>query len=196
MMAVLRPIFSLITILFCGAILGLSLTYIAIAQNPQFGRVEIGSWVAWPDSGGERINPYMLASQTRRGGLPLGSGDGVAFIAAHDRNGKALNGRCLTKISGHVTRARYWTLSVYDRKGRVIGNPAQRYSFSSPELYYDADGNFEISIAPYLQAGHWLPTANIQDIEVVLRLYDTPIVFNQRGKARLELPEIIQEHCF
>ena len=92
-----------------------------------------------------------------------------------DDAGRALDGRCDVTLSGTTPPARFWTLTLYDLDGRLVANAADRYGFTSQEIARNADGSFEIAIAPRARAGNWLPTGGIDRYVVVLRLYDTPV---------------------
>ena len=77
----------------------------------------IGAWKAWPKTGTADIDPYARAAVARSGELPIGSGDGVAFLARSDEKGRPLDGRCDIAVSGITPAARFWTLTLYDTQG-------------------------------------------------------------------------------
>ncbi len=72
----------------------LGTTWLVLTRGTAFGAIPIGAWVAWPKSGTRDIDPYTRATFARTGELPVGSGDGVAFFARTDDNGRQLGGRC------------------------------------------------------------------------------------------------------
>ena len=104
----------------------------------------IGAWTARPKTGTADIDPYSRAAVARSGELPIGSGDGVAFIASTDDKDRPLDGRCDVVVSGVTPAARFWTLTLYDTKGQLVANSLQRYGFTSQEIVRSADGAFEI----------------------------------------------------
>ena len=83
-----------------AALFGLGLTQFALTRGTAFGAITIGAWTAWPKTGTADIDPYARAAVARSGELPIGSGDGVAFFAASDDSGRALDGRCAVTLTG------------------------------------------------------------------------------------------------
>ena len=177
-----------------AALFGLGLTQYALTRGTAFGAITIGAWTAWPKTGTADIDPYARAAVARSGELPLGSGDGVAFFAASDDRGRALDGRCVVTVSGITPPARFWTLAIYDADGRLIPNGANRYGFTSQEIARQADGNFEIVVSARARPGNWLPTGGIDRYVAVLRLYDTPVGVATRSAKDAPMPAV-SETC-
>ena len=113
-------------------------------RGTELGTLTIGAWTARPRTGTVDIDPYSRATITRNGELPIGTGDGIAFTASADDKKKPLDGRCDIVVSGVTPPARFWTLTLYDNKGRLVANSLQRYGFTSQEIVRGADGGFEI----------------------------------------------------
>lgn len=164
------------------------------ARDNGFGATQIGAWRAWPRSGTSDADPYARAVFSRSGELPIGIAEGIAFSATTDDQGRVLDGRCTTKISGRLLAARYWTLTLYDGRGRLIENPAARYGFASTEVVFQTDGQIEIWLSPRARSGNWLPTGENETIVAVMRLYDIPAGVVARGEGS-EMPKIMQERC-
>ena len=95
----MRVIYILIA-LAVGIVSGLGLTWLASARGSNFGTVQIGAWTAWPKSGTVDADPYARATFARAGELPLGLGDGIAFIATADDSGTQLDGRLVWLFGG------------------------------------------------------------------------------------------------
>ena len=144
-----------------AALVGLGTTWLALTRGTAFGAVAIGAWTALPKSGTRDVDPYARAAIARSGELPVGSGDGVAFFARTDDDGRPLDGRCDVRISGTTPQARFWTLTLYDPQGRLIGNAIDRQGFTSQEIVRNADGSFDVVVAPRARAGNWLPTNGV-----------------------------------
>jgi hypothetical protein len=189
-----RVIIVLLTFVI-GTISGLGLTYLASARSNGFGAVQLGAWSVWPRSGTADADPYARAVFARSGELPLARADGLAFEAISTDTGDALDGRCETRISGRLPPARYWTLTAYDSRGRLIDNAADRYGFNSTEIVWNPDGTFEITLAPRARSGNWLPSGERDRIVLVLRLYDAPIGLATRSSEVVEVPAISQVAC-
>jgi hypothetical protein len=175
-----------------AALVGLGATWLTLTRGTAFGAVTIGAWTAFPKSGTRDIDPYARASIARSGELPIGSGDGVSFYARADDDGRAFDGRCDVRISGTTPQARYWTLTLYDPQGRLVGNTIDRHGFTSQEIVRNADGNFDIVVASRARAGNWLPTNGIESYILVLRLYDSPVGVATRAAREAPMPAVAQ----
>ncbi len=178
-----------------AAIVGLGSTWLVLNYGVRYGSVQIGAWSAWPKTGTTDIDPYAKAGVARSGELPIGLGDGVAFYASKDDNGRQLDGRCDVVIEGITPQARYWTMTLYNRDGQLIANSANRYGFTSQEIVRNAVGRFKITAAPRVRAGNWLPTAALEHFVLVLRLYDTPVGVATRAGREAPMPSITQGNC-
>jgi hypothetical protein len=185
---------SFLTIL-VAAVLGLGGTWLALSRGTAFGAVQIGAWTAWPRSGSVDIDPYSRAGIARTGQLPIGLGDGIAFVARADDGGRPFDGRCDLALSGTTPAARFWTLTLYDPEGRLVANSANRYGFTSQEIVRAADGSFAIIAAPRSRAGNWLPTGGAEHYVLVLRLYDTPVGVATRAGREAPMPAIVTRSC-
>jgi hypothetical protein len=188
----LRALFFILALV-VGSASGLSMTWVMSGRENGFGAVQIGAWKAWPRSGTLDADPYARASFARSGELPIGYSEGIAFVASADDRGRPIDGRCVTRIKGKTLAARFWTLTIYDGRGRLIENSAARYSFTSTEVLFDGSGDIDIWLSPRVHSGNWLPTGESERIVAILRLYDTPA-----GVARsefVEMPRITRENC-
>jgi hypothetical protein len=178
-----------------AAAVGLGSTWMTTTRGTELGTLTIGAWTARPRTGTVDIDPYSRATITRNGELPIGTGDGIAFTAARDDKKKPLDGRCDVVVSGVTPAARFWTLALYDSKGRLVANALQRYGFTSQELVRGADGGFEIRVAARARAGNWLPTGGIERYSLMLRLYDTPVGVATRTQRDAPMPQIATVSC-
>jgi len=178
-----------------AAMVGLGATWLALTRGTAFGAVAIGAWTAFPKSGTRDVDPYARAAIARSGELPVGSGDGVAFSARTDDNARPLDGRCEARISGTTPQARFWTLTLYDPQGRLIGNSIDRQGFTSQEVVRRADGSFDIAVAPRIRAGNWLPTNGVDSYVLALRLYDSPVGVATRAAREAPMPSVTVLSC-
>ncbi len=178
-----------------AAALGLGATSLALRHGVAFGALKIGAWTAWPKNGSIEIDPYARAVIARNGELPIGIGDGLAFYARHDDAGDPLDGRCSFAISGMTPAARYWTLTLYDLRGRLVVNTINRHGFTSAGIVRNADGSFAINVAPRARPGNWLPTGGIERFVLVWRLYDTPIGIAMQTTREGPMPAIARRGC-
>ncbi len=178
-----------------AAVVGLGATLFTLTRGVAFGAVTIGAWTAWPKIGTADIDPYARAMIARTGELPIGSGDGVAFLARTDDTGRPLDGRCDAIVSGTTPQARFWTLALYDTQGRLIGNAVNRQVFTSQEVVRRTDGSFEVQVAPRARPSNWLPTGGVEQYVLVLRLYDSPVGLASRTRREAVMPSIRRGAC-
>jgi hypothetical protein len=173
-----------------AAVIGLGSTWFALTHDAGFGALRIGSWTARPRTGTGNIDPYARAGLARSGVLPVALGDGVAFVARRDDQGRLLDGRCDTIVKGTTPAARYFTLTLYDPDGRLVANSLDRQGFTSEELVRNQDGSFELTIAPRARPGNWLPTGGVERYILVLRFYDTSVGVATRAEREAPMPAI------
>ena len=191
----MRLIFISLIALAIATAVGLGATWTTSTRGLSFDAVTVGPWKAWPRTGTSDIDPYARASVARSGELPIGSGDGVAFVARGDDKGRPLDGRCDVSVSGITPAARFWTLTLYDGQGNLVSNSLQRYGFTSQEIVRSADGAFEIRIAARSRAGNWLPTGGLDRYLLMMRLYDTPVGVSTRSQRDAPMPAIVTTGC-
>ena len=154
-----RLIFITLLALIIATVVGVGATWMTATRGTDLGTLTIGAWTARPKTGTADVDPYSRASIARSGELPVGTGDGVAFLRDDRRSQAAARGRCDVVISGVTPAARFWTLTLYDQKGHLVANSLQRYGFTSQEIVRGADGTFEIRVASRSRAGNWLRPA-------------------------------------
>jgi hypothetical protein len=191
MRLILLTLLALIT----ATAVGLGATWFTATRGTELGTLTIGAWTARPRAGTSEIDPYARAAIARSGELPVGTGDGIAFTATTDDSKKMLDGRCDVVVRGVTPAARFWTLTLYDTKGRLVANTLQRYGFTSQEIVRGSDGAFEIRIAARARSGNWLPTAAVDRYVLMLRLYDTPVGVATRTQRDAPMPAIMTVGC-
>jgi hypothetical protein len=190
-----RLIFVTLLALILAAAIGLGATWMTATRGTDLGTLTIGAWTARPRTGTVEVDPYSRASIARSGELPIGAGDGIAFSTTRDDRKRSLDGRCDVVVSGVTPPARFWTLTLYDLRGRLVANSLQRYGFTSEEVIRGADGSFEVRVASRSRAGNWLPTGGIERYRLVLRLYDTPVGVATRTQRDAPMPAIATVSC-
>jgi hypothetical protein len=190
-----RLILITLVTLIIATIVGLGTTWMTATRGVNVGTIKIGAWTARPRTGTSDIDPYSRASVARSGELPVGTGDGVMFTATTDDTGRLLDGRCDVVVKGVTPAARFWTLTFYDPKGRLVANSLQRYGFTSQEIVRGSDGGFEVRISSRSRAGNWLPTGGLDRYMLALRLYDTPVGVGTRTQKDAPMPSIVTVAC-
>jgi hypothetical protein len=178
-----------------GTILGFLITYRVLQRGPIFDVVSAGPWTTVPKTGSLDIDPYSQAIEARSAELPLGTAEGLTFIARTDSSGAALQPHCDYGVSGSVPATRYWTLTLVTPRGFLIDNPAKRFGFTSAELVRAADGTFDITVARQARPGNWLPLGKPQPFVLMLRLYDTLLDFGTSRVDASAMPKIAKSRC-
>lgn len=177
-----------------GVAAGLLLTLWAVTGAGP-GAIHAGPWVAWPRAGAPDADPYTRAILARRGDLPLGLGEGVAFFAREDSAGHPLAGLCTYRVAGPMPSARAWSLSVHGPGGDLLPNPSGRHALTSAEAVRGEPGRIAITLSAFPAAGNWLPVVTTEPFVMALRLYDTPLAAGIAGITAADLPAIIADGC-
>ena len=191
----MRPTIFFLLAAAAGLAGGIALSQFSLANGSSFDVIAIGPWRVATKAGAVDADPYTRASLELSGEVPLALGEGLQFIAGVDDNGAPLTASCAYRIGPHMPAARYWTLSVIDRKGFPIENQAHRYGFRSSEILRGADQGFEISVSRKVRAGNWLPIGAPGGFRLALRLYDSPLSATAGGIEKSAMPHIEAERC-
>ena len=174
--------------------LGSGSAYFAVNHADRLAVFQVGAWKSWPGASAPNANPYTKADQARRGSLPTGTSEGVAFVAVTDNDGTPLDGNCQYRLVGHHMPARLWTVSLITDKGLLVDNPSSRYSFHSRNVARENGDKFEIMTGPDVMGGNWLRSEADSSFQLVLRLYETPLT-SSGGLADVALPELSWVSC-
>ena len=160
-----------------AAAVGVGSTWLAVSRGVTIEGLTVGAWTARPKIGTAEIDPYARAEIERRGADAL------------------LDGRCDVTVRGITPQARFFTLTLYDPSGKLIGNVVNRYGFTSQELIRQSDGSFEVAVGPRARSGNWLPTGGIERYLLLLRLYDTPVGIATKSGRETPMPTITMGRC-
>lgn len=117
-----------------------------------------GPWVMWTAAGRPDADPYTRAHFVRSGSLPLSSTAIHTWVARVDDEGQGLHSSCEYALQGDGLEGEWWSLTLFDEKGRLIANSAERYSFTSRTIALGADGSYIVTLARDARPGNWLPT--------------------------------------
>lgn len=194
----MRVLFQIAFVMIIGFSLGGGSAWYSIQRTHGIGAINIGSWTAWPYSGGSNADPYTVARVTSDSTIPLGAAEGLAFETSQDSEGNRLRLECNYLLEGNTPKARLWTLTPYRQDGAPIRTKGSavlvpEYTNSTRVIRY-ADGSFRISLGPMPKPGNWLATEGEGLFRLVLRLYDTPITSNA-GLVDPVMPTIVISGC-
>jgi hypothetical protein len=155
----------------------------------------VGPWQANPDLGTPDASAYAKAVVARRGELPLGRAEGLAFHASEDSSGKALERNCSYRIAGQLPAARFWTLHAADPQMRPLPETGLRQAaLQSMVVLHDTDDAVVVTASAHPTPGNWLPLSGAGRMILVLALYDTPIA-SSTEISRVLLPRISRLGC-
>jgi hypothetical protein len=117
-----------------------------------------GSWVTWNTAGRADADPYTRARFLRQGSLPLTFGFARTYEARYDSDGQRLHSSCEYGLTSNGVDGSWWSIVVFDERGRLIPNPAERYAYTSRTIARGPDGSFQVTLSRDARPGNWLPT--------------------------------------
>ncbi len=154
-----------------------------------------GPWTSWAVAARPGGDPYTRAHFARRGSLPLNADIARTWTARNDDVGERLHSACDYAIAGTLPTA-WWSISVFDDVGRLIGNSADRYSYSSGTAALQPNGSFVITLGRDARPGNWLPTGGAGRLTLQLTMVDQRAVLAELDAAgTLKLPAIRKVAC-
>jgi hypothetical protein len=193
-----KPLSSAALVLYsCALALGLGVgsAYWVLSGDYPFGGVRIGAWNTWPKVGSRNADPYARAIVTRRGDVPLATGEGLSLSATGDSGGQAFDSACAYRIGAITAQARLWTLSLYDGGGTPAATDLGRSSMTSAEVLREPDGKFSIVLSREARPGNWMQLPKAGPFSLVLRLYDTPAATGSAALDPAAFPPVERLEC-
>lgn len=159
-------------ILFLGIAVvgGLGSSWYMIERGTRLTTQTSGPWVAWIAAGRADADPYTRAHFLRRGVLPVSATLGLTYQASTDSDGQALYSSCDYAVEGEEPQAAFWSLTVFNEKGGLIANAADRHSFNSATIMRPPSGRLSVRLARNARPGNWLPTGGAGRITLLLAL--------------------------
>ncbi len=188
-------VWQLAVVLGIGSVVGLGSARSMLGEKLPFQRVEVGPWSVWPRIGGKDIDPYARAILARQPHLPMGTGEGLVFVAERDENGRILTSRCTVEIFGRMPGSRGWTLRLADTDGRALLSDTMRAAYTDAEIIFAEDGRFSVTTSREAQPGNWLPVGDGLRYKLILRVYDTPISGTAAELRPADMPTIRARDC-
>ncbi len=183
---------------FIGAvlILGLGTSWYMIDVGTPLTTVRQGPWIGWTSGGRADADPYTRAHFTRLGSLQLSAENLLTYVAHTDSDGRRLHSSCDYSVEGHEPGTNWWSITVFNDRGELIANPAQRYAFTSQTIAIRPDGTFVVTLARDARPGNWLPTGGAGRLALTLTTIDaTAPVLVKSGAAPKPLPVIRRIQC-
>lgn len=185
--------------LFAGIVLigGLGSSWYMVEAGSLLTTRSIGPWVIWTAEARPDADPYTQAHFARSSSLNLSTSVAGTYTARTDSDGLRLHSSCEYAIEGEDLPADWWSLSVFDERGRLIANPARRYTFTSDTVALDADGTFKVALAREARPGNWLPTAGAGRLVLVLKVltYNAATAAQITDSDEITPPVIRRVYC-
>jgi hypothetical protein len=188
------------TAMFLGITLigGLGSSWYMIEKGSALTTATHGPWTGWVSALKADADPYTKAHFARSGTLQMSSELGGQYIAQTDSNGGRLHSSCDYVISGIVTAADWWSLTVFSEKsGMLIANAANRHAYTRSTVAENPDGTYTVTLAREARPGNWLPTGGAGRLQVVYNIVQpdfTGITAEAASERRL-FPDITKVQC-
>jgi hypothetical protein len=151
-------------------LLGIGSSWYMIEFGSPLNTQKEGPWTLWNLAAARDMDPYTRARFARQGSLPVSSGAAATYETRLDEDGTRLQSSCDYAIEGRALPSPWWSLAVYDDRGLLIANTADRYSFTSETVAPNPDGGFFISLGREARPGNWLPTGTAGRLVLVLTM--------------------------
>ena len=182
---------------FAGAvlILGFGTSWYMIDVGSSLTTEQRGPWVAWTSAGRPDADPYTRAHFARLGTLQLTSEIALSYLATNDSDGNRLHSSCDYVVEGREPGDHWWSLTVFNDRGELIANPAQRYAFTSDSIGLRPDGTFAVTLGREASPGNWLPTGGAGRLALMFTTFDAATPMLGRTEAPRELPLIRKVEC-
>lgn len=154
----------------------------------------IGPWTTGRDFGSADASAKTRAMVALTGLLALPAREARYYMANVDDAGQPLDGRCTYKVTGGEGGGAWWSLTLYDLGGYLVGNGPRIFSVNSAAVTPAEQGAWTVNVAPGAQPGHWLPTGGIDRFNLTLRVY-LPADGGKSNLTRAQLPHIAKQGC-
>ena len=181
-----------------AAIVGLAVGVGGAAQVVRIGAFgsgqQIGPWRTGTDYGTAEASARTRAIVALSGLLALPAREARYYTAVADDSGAPLDGKCSYTVSGGELPGRWWSLTLYDAGGYLVGNDPNIFSVPSAALAPTERDNWTIHVAPTRTEGHWLPSGGAGKFQLTLRAYRPPDE-GRNTPPRDALPRITKGAC-
>lgn len=158
------------------------------------GQIHNGPWTTGGDFGTKDASAKVRAQVALAGLLALPKKEAMYFTARKDSENKPLDGRCTYEVKGGKLDGLWWSVTLYKGEGWLVKNEADKWSIPSHEAAQGENGSWSFTVSPDKRASAWLPTGNVPQFDMTLRLYH-PSDAVMANPARAALPSIQRKGC-
>ncbi len=196
-LAILLRAIGLILTLMLAVAVGVWSSRYMVARGSPLSTDMYGPWQQWRDIGREGADPYTKAHMITMGKLRISADSAGVFEARTDSQGARLHSSCNYVLDGSNMRGLWWSLAVFDARGNLIPNDADRYEFTADTVAPNPNGSFVVTLGRDAQPGNWLPTSGAGRLVVVFTVLDpaTGLSAEERATRNKLLPVITREGC-
>jgi hypothetical protein len=152
---------------------GLGSSWYMVEAGSQLTTARLGPWLTWTAAARPDADPYTRAHFVNAGTLPVSAQVQRAFVARTDSSGERLHSSCDYAVEGRVPKSEWWSIAVFDERGKLIANAADRYAFTGQTMALSQVDTFTITLAREARSGNWLPTGGAGRLALVLNFADT-----------------------
>ncbi|MEO0797783.1 MAG: DUF1214 domain-containing protein [Pseudomonadota bacterium] len=117
-----------------------------------------GPWTTWTFAGTLQDDPYTRARFSTLDALTVAGDRIYRFEARTDSEGRRLHSSCVYEITSAPLNAAWWSMGVFDARGRLVENASERFAFNHGDVARDGRGAFSIVLSRDARPGNWLPT--------------------------------------
>ena len=181
-----------VAIIFVG---GLGSSWYMVEAGSRLTTTKRGPWVIWTSAARPDADPYTRAHFASAGTLPVSAEVQQTYVARTDQTGDRLHSSCEYVVEGKLAKAEWWSIAVFDDRGKLIPNPAERYAFTGQTIALASAGNFTISLAREARPGNWLPVGGAGRLALTLNVIDQRAGETAGTAAETELPTIRKVKC-
>lgn len=183
---------------FIGAvlILGLASSWYMIDVGTRLTTEKHGPWIGWTAAGRADTDPYTRAHFARLGTLQLPAEMALTYLAFTDSDGNRLHSSCDYSVEGRDTDTNWWSITVFNDRGDLISNPANRYAFTSQSIALRPDGTYAVALSREASPGDWLPTGGAGRLALMFTTFDVKSqLFGKVGAEQRMMPVIKRVQC-
>lgn len=174
---------------------GLGTSWYMVEAGSRLTTAKFGPWMTWTSAARPDADPYTRAHFVNAGTLAVSTEVQRTFVARTDSAGDRLHSSCEYTVEGRVPRADWWSLAVFDERGRLIPNAAERYAFTGQTLALSTPQSFAVILAREARAGNWLPTGGAGRLALTLNIAETRAIDSDGAIDPAQLPAIRKIKC-
>ena len=174
---------------------GLGSSWYMVEAGSQLTTTKRGPWMTWNSAARPDADPYTRAHFANAGTLPISAEVQQTYIARTDGMGDRLHSSCEYAVEGRLPKAEWWSIAVFDERGKLIPNPADRHAFTGQTIALGSSGDFNIAMAREARPGNWLPVGGAGRLALALNVVDQRPSETRASGEEIELPTIRKVKC-